>query len=255
VLVVLELLVAGGKLSAPTVDEWLQRRIDPVLEGTAKVAPPVTRVVTEPRSGQVLVTGTLTRLLAEHVDAPAIPTPFTIEAAERGVTRAVINGGKVEGQAATISWDGGRPLPITGDGRLELSPAPLTADAGGFTWALEGAARRFAPGSYRCNFTVAVGREGIASPREGGVAFTAGETTLLQVTHGGAFIHQPPAEVTFEAAESAGAILEGTLTARTTEGEAEVGAIRFGPGLYKIHLTPTAGGYQVDALLQGPFEV
>ena len=254
-LVVLQLLVGAGALAAPTVDEWLQGRIDPALEGTTRVETPrEVRTETVLRPGQAAVTGVVTRLVAERALAPALTTPLTIEAGERGVTRAVINGAEVSGQQATISWDGGRPLPITGTGGLRLGATRLTVDAAGMAWALEGEPRGFVPGSYRCNFTVGVAREGIASVREG-VVFTATEATVLQVTRGTAFVRRPAGPVTVEAGEDATALLEGELTVRTSDDERSAGAVQFGPGLYRITLTPVPGGYQVDALLQGPVEL
>ena len=44
-------------------------------------------------------------------------------------------------------------------------------------------------------------------------------------------------------------------TAKGVINPGEVAAIHFGPGLYRITLTPVEGGYQVDALLQGPYEI
>jgi hypothetical protein len=254
VLVVLELLVGAGAIAAPTVDKWLQNRIDPVLDGTVDVGPPATRDVTVLRPDQIQVTGLLTRLVALEVDAPPLPTPFTVEAGVRGESRADIVGATVDGRRnTTIHWDGGRPLPITGEGALQLSPAHFSADASGFRWSLEGEPRAFTPGNYRCNFTVAVATEGIGSVREG-VAFTADTNTALQVD-GTAFSRQPASDITIEAAKEAGVVLEGTLTVRSPRGETEVEAVHFGPGLYRITLAPVDGGYRVDALLQGKYEV
>jgi hypothetical protein len=252
VVVVLELLIGLGALAAPDVDEWLQNRLDPALEGTTEVAPPVTREVTVLRPGQTQVTGVVRRLVAGQVDAAPIPTPFTVEAGVRGVSRADIVRAIVDGKPnTTIHWDGGRPLPISGRGALELGAAQLTADAAGYAWALEGAPRGFEPGGYRCNFTVAVATEGIASVRDA-VNFVADENTALQVSRGSAFIRQPPTKLTITAADNAEVVMEGTMVARTAEGQSETGAVEFGPGLYQITLTPVEGGYQVDALLQGP---
>ena len=78
---------------------------------------------------------------------------------------------------------------------------------------------------------------------------------MLDVTRGTAFVRRPAGPLTVEAAEDATALLEGELTVRTTDDERNVGAVQFGPGLYRITLTPAPGGYQVDALLQGPVEL
>ena len=252
-IVVLQLLIATGALAAPTVDEWLQDRIDPALEGTVDVGPPATRDVIVPRPGQTLVRGTVTSLVADLVAAPTIPTPFSIEAGTRGVTRAVIAGALVGGRRATISWDGGRPLPITGGPGLELGATRLTVGASGLVWALEGEPRPFVPGTYRANFTVGVATEGIASVREG-VTFTADGGTALQVTKDAAFVRQNPAELTITAAQAATATLQGGLELQTEDGTREVAEVQFGPGLYQITLTPEPGGFRVDGVLQGPVE-
>ena len=252
-LIVVELLAAGVYFAGPALDDWLQERVNPTVQsGPVVTEPPVTNVVEVLRPGQSEVTGTLTRLVAKDAAGDPVPTPFTIEANERGVTRAVIDNALVDRRPSTISWDGGRPLPISGPGGLlDLGPAQLTVDGAGLAWALEGSPRAFGPGTYRASFTVAVGSGGVASVREG-VTFQATADTALEVTKGGAFIRLPAQPVHIRAAASTTATLEGTLTVRTAEGSRPAKRIAFGPGLYDITLTPAGAAYTVKAILQGP---
>jgi hypothetical protein len=251
-LIVVELLAAGAYFGGPPLDDWLQERVNPTLQsGPVAAEPPSTRVVEVLRPGQTEVTGTLTRLVAKDAAGDTIPAPFTVEASERGVTRAVIDNVLVDRRPSTISWDGGRPLPISGEGALDLGSAQLTADGTGLAWALEGSPRALSPGNYRANFTVAVGSGGVASVREG-VTFTATADTALDVTKGGAFIRLPAQPLHIRAAASTTAVLDGTFTVRTADGARPAKHIAFGPGLYDITLTPTGTTYTVKAILQGP---
>jgi hypothetical protein len=253
-LIVVELLAAGVYFGGPPLDDWLQKRVNPTLQsGPVATEPPSTRVVVVLRPGQSEVTGTLTRLVAKDAAGDTIPAPFTIEANERGVTRAVIGNVLVDRRPSTIGWDGGRPLPISGDGALDLGSTQLTADATGLAWALEGSPRALAPGNYRANFTVAVGSGGVASVREG-VAFTATAETALDVTKGGAFIRQPAQPLHIQAAASSTATFEGTFTVRTTDSSRTSRRLTFGPGLYDITLTPSGTTFTVKAILQGPVQ-
>ena len=252
VLIVLELLGAGAYFGGPPLDDWLQEQRDPTVQGGPVVTEETPgRVVEVLRPGQSRVTGTLTKLVAKDASGDAIPAPFTIQPGTVGVTRAVIANVVVDRRPSTIAWDGGRPLPITGNGALELGAAQLTADPAGLTWALDGSPRALASGDYRANFTVAVGSSGVASVRDN-VAFTAGPETALEVTKGTAFVRLPPGAARVRATQPTTATLEGTFTVATPEGSRAASRITFGPGLYDIELTPTAGGYTVNALLQGP---
>jgi hypothetical protein len=254
VLITIELIAAGVWFAGPSVDDWLQDRVNPTLQdGPVESTPTSVKDVTVLPPGQVEVTGTVTSLLAKDAAGNPIPTPFTIEAAERGVTRAVIEGVLVDGKPSTISWDGGRPLPITGQGGLDLGPASLTVDPSGYTWALQGDPRGLLAGTYKCNFTVAVGSGGVASVRDN-VAFTATADTVLEVTKGGAFVKLPAAPLQIQATQPTTAVIEGTLNVRTNDGVTHTRAVQFGPGLYDITLTPTPTGLTIKAILQGPVE-
>ena len=251
-LIVIELLGAGVYFGGPPLDEWVQEQTNPTLE----IGPPVVEttpgsVVEVLRPGQSRVTGTLTRLVARDAAGDPIPAPFTIQPGTVGVTRAVIDNVTVDRRPSTIAWDGGRPLPITGRGSLELGSAQLTVDGTGLAWALDGAPRALAPGDYRANFTVAVGSSGVASVRDN-VAFTAGVETAVEVTKGTAFVRLPPQEIRVRATQPTSATLDGSFTVETAEGSRSASRITFGPGLYDITLTPAPGGWTVSAILQGP---
>lgn len=251
-LIVVELLGAAAWFGGPPLDDWFQERMSPTQEaGPVQTDTSPTSVVVVLRPGQSELTGTLTRLVARDAAADPIPAPFTIHPGQVGVTRAVIGNAIVDRRPSTISWDGGRPLPITGTGALELGSAQLTADGSGLAWALEGAPRALRPGNYRANFTVAVGSSGIAGVREG-ANFTATGDTAIEVTKGGAFVRLPAQPVRVKAATTTTAMLEGAFTVRTPEGSRPASSITLGPGLYDITLTPGPGGYTVKALLQGP---
>ena len=253
-LIVVELLGAAVYFGGPPLDDWLQERTNPTLEaGPVGQDTAPTSVVEVLRPGQTEVTGTLTRMVALQAVGDPVPAPFTITPGQVGVTRAVIDNAIVDRRPSTISWDGGRPLPITGRGGLELGAATLTADGAGFAWALEGEPRGFQPGTYRAAFTVAVGSSGIASVREG-ANFTATVDTALEVTKGTAFIRLPAQPLRVRAAASTTATFEGTLTARTADGSRPTARIAFGPGLYDISLSPVPGGYSIRAILQGPVQ-
>jgi hypothetical protein len=251
-LIVLELLGAGVYFAGPSLDDWLQERVNPTLQaGPVVTEPPSTRVIEVLRPGQSRITGTLTKLVARDAAGEDIRAPFTIQPGTVGVTRAVIDNVLVDGKPSTIAWDGGRPLPITGNGALELGAAQVTADASGLAWALDGAPRAVTPGNYRANFTVAVGSAGVANVRDN-VAFTATTDTALEVKKGTAFVRLPSQTVHLQATQPTTAVLEGSLNVETAEGTRPEHHITFGPGLYDITITPTAGGYTIEAILQGP---
>ena len=210
-------------------------------------------VQTRLRPDQVELTGTVTQVLADNAVSDPLLTPFTIEATERGVSRAEIVNAVVNKKKTIVHWDGGRPLPLAGSGRIDLGIANVKVQRDGIAWSLEGAPRQLGPGTYRVGTTVAVGASGIATPRDG-VVFEGSEGTALQVSKGGAFIRQPPRLLHLEAGEKGSVTFAGDLTVRTAKGTGKLANVRFGPGLFDIKLTPQAGGYRIEALLQGPLQ-
>jgi hypothetical protein len=153
----------------------------------------------------------------------------------------------------TITWDGGRPLPIDGTGGLDLTVAGarLSADPAGLRWELDGAVRRFVPGKYEAKFTVAVGASGLGAVHDNGVAFESDGNALME-TKGGAFIALPPRALHIEGPGSV--VITGNLSVRTDQGTRQTDGVGFGPGSYVIDLTPAPGGYTIAATLQGPID-
>ena len=205
-----------------------------------------------PGRGQSFVTGTVERFQAEDAVAPTpLGTPFTLSALERGAGGATIENAVVGGRPSTISWATGTPLPITGGGGLDLGPVGVEADASGITWRLDGAVRTFIPGAYRAGAPVAVGSAGLAAPREA-VEFQAGPDTVFS-SHGGVVVRldRRPLQL-----EGPGKIaLSGRLEVRTAKGVRAAATVNFGPGPFTVTLSPTASGYTIESILQGPVTV
>ena len=219
-------------------------------EPKAASGPDVTTVTEyKLRPGQTQVTGTATAVRATGAVAPPVPTPFTITVPARGAGGATISSALVGGARSTIVWDGGRPLPVSGQGAIDIGPARLEAGPGTVRWLLDGAPRALTTGTYRLGATVAVGARGLGTPRDG-VAFEADQLTAL-VTKCGARIELRAVPLSLEGPGTVE--LDGLLRLRTAEQQSrEARSARFGEGPFQVKLTPVAGGYQVDALFQAP---
>lgn len=257
-MVVLELLVAGGYFVNDAYGDDISDAIRDLRTDTSEL--PTQVQVSENvlpsrlRPDQAEITGTVTQVLADNAVADPLPAPFTVEATERGVTRAEVINAVVNKRKTTVHWDGGRPLPLGGTGRIDLGQTNVKVQRDGIVWVLEGAPRQLAPGSYRVGTTVAVGASGIATPRDG-VVFDGAENTALVVSKGGAFIRQAPRVLQLKAGEPGSVTFAGELAVRTPSGTAKASTVRFGPGLFDINLTPQpGGGYRIQALLQGPLQ-
>ncbi len=205
----------------------------------------VTEIVLRP--GQTQVTGMVTSLSATGAVAAPVPAPFTVNVPARGAGGATISNARVQGRAATITWDGGRPLPVTGAGGLDLGPARLEVAPQTIRWLLDGVPRLFTAGSYRLGASVAVGGRGLAVPRDG-VAFDSDGKTAM-VTKGGAQIELSARELQLEGPGTVQ--LKGRLQVRTNRESGAASSVSFGEGAFRVRLTPTSGGYQVDGLFQG----
>lgn len=202
-----------------------------------------------PAPGQVFVKGTVDRLTVERAQAPAIPTPFTLMAVERGVGKVTIENALVDGKRTTIAWDGGTPLPIAGDGgTIDLSGSKVEVDATGSTWAVDGG-KALKPGVYRVGATVAVGEGGLARPRDT-VSFTADSRTIIN-GKGGVTLKVPPARQELQGpGKVSGA---GQFQVRDQTSRTPATRFQFGEGPYTITINPVNGRLEIDAVLQGPF--
>lgn len=204
-----------------------------------------------PRPGQALVQGTLSSLTADNAEAPPVQPPFVITVANRGQGGATFRGVQVHGQTVAISWYGGQPLPLSGTGDLDLAGAPVSVDAAGVTFDLDGATRALTPGHYSLGAPVAVGTSGLATPMDS-VSFDAGATGTVE-TSGGAIVHLGPAPLHLEGPGRV--TLRGQLALRTPDRTRTVTTLAFGPGDYQIDLAPVSGGYRIKAILQGPLSL
>jgi hypothetical protein len=201
-----------------------------------------------PAPGQVFLKGTVDRLTAERAQAPAIPTPFTLMAVERGVGKVTIENALVDGKRTTIAWDGGTPLPISGDGgTIDLNGSKVDVDATGSTWAVDGG-KALKPGVYRVGATVAVGEGGLARPRDS-VTFTADSRTVVN-GKGGVTLKVAPAR---QELKGPGKVV-GTGQFQIRDQTSRTPAVRFqfGEGPYTITINPANGRLEIDAVLQGP---
>ena len=217
---------------------------DPTPTGPAAVTGGGVR----PGPGQARVAGVVTDLTVPEAALAPLPFPLELNVAERGTGQARIEPATVDNRpGAVLVWDSGTPLPIRGPGALALDgPARLTITGGALRVHLDGAARTFPPGTFSLGATVAVGRSGLAQPRDG-VRF-ATEATTLQ-TSGDVFtvvdgpIHvEGPSTLT----------VRGRLSMERSDGDVvDIQGLDFSGGPFVADLTPVDGGWRIDALLQG----
>ena len=226
------------------------------LAGLAVVTPPVDQndagsartststTVLPLVSGRARITGTLTNLTAVDARGDAIAPPFTITVPEAGRGGLTLPDVEVDGRPQTIEWSGGRPLPVTGRGGMNVDATTVNVDANGIYWALDGSPRLLEPGTYTLGSTVAVG-----SAARDRVAFRAGPGDGLQ-TSGGATAVVTPRAIRIESPRGT-LDLRGSLTVETATVTRPLPTLRFGPGTYVVELTPAPGGYTISASLDG----
>ncbi len=206
---------------------------------------------------QSIVTGTVTKVTGTDVDAPDLAIPLTLTVVRGGGTKADFSGGMVGGIRVTISWDGGRPLPLRGQGAIDLNgPVNVELTGNGATWALDGRARLLTPGSYAFGATVAVSltEGGLAVPKDGArIDVAPGATASLQ-TRGDVRVATPAAPLQLKGPGQL--VLEGALEVKTRGGTRSAAKITFGPGAFELRLESQPGGYRIaNAFLQGPTTV
>jgi hypothetical protein len=219
-------------------------------EPTTTVAPrPTVPAGPAPAAGQAFVKGSVDKLTADGAQASPIPTPFTIAAVERGTGKATIENVLVDGKRTSIAWGGGTPLPISGDGgTIDLGGTTVTVDASGATWTVDGAARPLKPGKYRAGAPVAVGLGGLATPRDS-VDFIADSQSVV-TSRGGVVVKVPPSKLDLTGPGKL--TINGQLQVRDSKATKPATGVQFGEGPYKVTLTPAAGRFDLDAVLQGP---
>ena len=201
-----------------------------------------------PGQGQAFVTGDLDHVVADGAQVQPVPSPFTITALERGQGRVAIEKALVGDRRVTITWDSGTPLPVSGQGGLDLGATHVEISKDGPVLFLDGAPRTFLPGSYSLGATVAVGTGGLATPQDG-VDFKADDQTTLQ-SSGDVVIHldaqnlvlQGPGKVT----------MNGHFKVQYPKKSVTASTIDFAEAPYRITVDTSGSGVHVDAILQGP---
>lgn len=249
VLIAAELLTAGGLLGVREYRGTTHVSAGNDVTSTTSTTEGITVV---PAAGQTLVRGRLTSVTGDGITPPALRLPLSLDEQNRGETQATFRAVVVDGRRTNVYWNGGRPLPLSGTGGIDLfasGGAHATIDPGGVTWSLDGPVRQLVPGTFTTGFTVGVGSGGLPTPHDEPITFTADDRSAL-VTRGGAIIHQPPAALKITGPGQL--VLTGAFVLRTAAGTRTAKTITFGPGPFVLDLTPVAGGYQVAGTLQGP---
>ena len=246
------MLVAVGLVAALTfgVVQVFDLAEDQSQDPTLGAVPTTTGVEVVPAEGQAFVRGTVAAIHIEGAHIPPLVMPLEILTPERGSgSGATFENAIIDGEVSTIEWDAGRPLEIAGDGgSFVLDPVILDADTEAMTIILDGV-HGVSPAAYQIGTPVAVGSAGIAEPVDS-VDFEAVDASTVEFRGGATTIIVPiPMFITGPASLS----MDGTFEVQTAGGTQAVTHLEFAPGPLEIQLTPTDGGYTIDATLQGDF--
>jgi hypothetical protein len=205
-----------------------------------------TKVV--PGQGQAFVTGDLDHAAADGAQVQPVPSPFTISALERGQGTLSIEKALMGDRRVTITWNSGTPLPVSGDGALDLGATHVEISRDGPVLFLDGAPRTFVPGAYTLGSSVAVGTGGLATPRDG-VTFTADDQTTLQAS-GNVVVHLDPQKLVLQGPGKL--VLNGHLKVQYPKKAVSASTVNFAEAPYRVTVEPSDSGLKVDAILQGP---
>lgn len=224
-----------------------------LAEGGSTVAGGSTTSTTSDQSlrpDQVRVSGVLSAIHVEGCTVDPLPLPVTIEAPERGASNgASIAGVNVGGKPATIEWDAGRPLQLSGAGPLELDPLTVELGPGGIGLRVGGTVVGFTPGEQRIDTPVAVGQSGLARPKDS-VTFEATARSTMSLRGASTITVAPPKGLS---CTGPGLVaLAGELTVVTATGSSRATKIDLPKGAFELELVAGPAGYAVDAVLQGP---
>lgn len=222
---------------------------DPVMAGGGEEGPEL-----EPGPGQVLVEGTVTEvLIAGAVLQPReVATPLTISS-ERGFG----NGGEattveVDGKPSTIVWDGGTPFVLSSGGSLLLDPVDLALVDGGLQAVLGRGNHAIAPGTYQLDTSVAVGSEGVATPRDS-VTFEAVEGSLFEARGDASILFGPDEPRRFVGPGTV--LLAGLLEITDPDGTRTEETLVAEVAAFDLTFTPDgSGGWTVEGIVDQPAE-
>jgi hypothetical protein len=184
-------------------------------------------------AGQAKVAGRITALRGTDVVGPPLGSPVLLP---QGGSATIESGGE------SIVWTGGRPFALVGPG-VDLGPTTLTVDADGDHWSIEGP-RALLPGHYEVHASVAVGRGGLATPRDA-YAFDAADDAVLDAPGGVVTTSRAALHLTGPGT----LVLDGTFTVQTRESRRTATHLEFGPGPLDVDL---AADGTITATLQGP---
>lgn len=208
-----------------------------------------TEPAVRPGPGQVRVQGTVSGVHLEGavLDPRRVPTPLTITS-DRGMGNGgALTGVLVDGKPSSIVWDGGRPFALSGGGALVVGPAVVDLVPQGVRLTLRGSAAELEPGLYRLDTPVAVGRSGIATPRDN-VSFEATSTALFEARGDAGIVLGPGTPHRLLGPGSV--LINGVLDLTDASGTRSGTTISLAKGAFDLTLTASgAGGWRVDGLL------
>lgn len=205
-----------------------------------------------PALGQIRITGLLGAVDVQGRLSDDVELPLTFDPLERGFG----NGGEIEGlvfgdSPATVIWDGGRSLVLEGEGRLSFDESMIRLNDGLMSSNVGGVVADLRPGNYVVASPVALGRAGLAEPRDR-VEFSVQANQPVTL----AFSGDVSVGLTGREALIVGPG-QGTFTGLFTVTEADgttrdASDVTMGPdSQFEIKATPVAGGWLVNALVQG----
>lgn len=205
--------------------------------------------VLRPGPGQIRVQGTVSSVHLEGAvpDPRQIATPLTI-VSDRGMGNGgELTGVTVDGQPSSIVWDGGRPFTLSGDGGLAVGPVVVDLIPEGVRLTLGGSAHSLEPGAYRLDTPVAVGRSGIATPRDR-VSFDATSNALFDARGDAGIVLGPGSPHRLLGPGSVQ--LNGVLQLTDASGKRSGTTLSLARGAFDLTLTADGlGGWRVDGLV------
>lgn len=142
-----------------------------------------------PAAGQLRLQGSVRAIHLEGavLEPRTVSTALTVTSDRGFGNGGEITGVTVNGDPASIVWDGGRPFVLSTGGGLVLDPVTVDLVADGLRLLLGGGVHALTPGTYELDTPVAVGASGIATPRDevtfvaapGAVFAATGDASLL----------------------------------------------------------------------------